>query len=285
MMLHEYKEYQNKYKLPIAILKTRCCEFVSHWHPDFEIAFVLNGTMEASVNGVFFHLQRGEALVCANGDIHSDLNPSPESEVMILMMDQVAFQRAGYPSVGPAAESCIFSDEGKSHEHQLFELLDEICAEYNALDANSVYYLYSGILHIQGILHRYFSRRMFLPPIPGGERDKIRHSLSYLEDNFTNPVTLEEAARQAGMTDTDYSRKFKNVVGIGFKHYLNLLRLRNAEYLLRKGNRSITDVAFDSGFNSIRTFNRVFFDHFGVSPREIYGKSGTELPAAPFSVE
>ena len=56
-------------------------------------------------------------------------------------------------------------------------------------------------------------------------------------------------------------------MGIGFSDFINTLRVEHACELLEKG-RSITDVAFASGFSSIRSFNRLFSRNMGMTPTE-----------------
>ena len=63
------------------------------------------------------------------------------------------------------------------------------------------------------------------------------------------------------------SHMFKERMNIGFTDFINSLRTEHACELLKK-DVSITDVAFSSGFSSIRTFNRVFLENTGMTPRD-----------------
>jgi len=55
-----------------------------------------------------------------------------------------------------------------------------------------------------------------------------------------------------------FSRIFKDISGMNYKTYLNLVRFNKAEIMIKTSNKPITDIAFECGFTSIRTFNRVY---------------------------
>ena len=92
--------------------------------------------------------------------------------------------------------------------------------------------------------------------------------LLYLNSNFQNEITLNSLASTFGYTKSYLSRYFKSCFGIGITRYLNVLRLRNALLLLREEGKTHTFCALESGFNSTRTFYRLFKEEFGCSPTE-----------------
>ncbi|MBO5019498.1 MAG: AraC family transcriptional regulator, partial [Clostridia bacterium] len=63
-------------------------------------------------------------------------------------------------------------------------------------------------------------------------------------------------------------RFFKNMIGISFNRYVINYRLSHACYLLNNTDSSIINCAIDSGFYSIRTFNRNFKTQYGITPEE-----------------
>ena len=69
------------------------------------------------------------------------------------------------------------------------------------------------------------------------------------------------------------SHIFSKEIGISMPEYINTLRIRDAEMLLKKGDMSITDIAFAVGFNSLRSFNRHFYSLTGKTPRQVKGQN------------
>ena len=80
-------------------------------------------------------------------------------------------------------------------------------------------------------------------------------------------LTLASVAHDLGYHPNYLSHLFKSRLRIGFHQYLTLLRLREAVLLMKNENKSITECAFESGFQSLRTFYRAFEAEFGCSPR------------------
>ena len=100
------------------------------------------------------------------------------------------------------------------------------------------------------------------------DRRRAVESASWLESQSAEPVDLEAAAREAGLSPFHYLRVFSRVLGVTPHQYLVRCRLRNAARLLADEDRSITDIALDVGFADLSNFVRSFHRAAGVSPRE-----------------
>ena len=92
--------------------------------------------------------------------------------------------------------------------------------------------------------------------------------LFYINENFRGELSLDALATHFGYTNGYISRYFSACFGVGFSEYLTTLRLKNALVLMNEHRHSVTECAFESGFNSTRTFYRVFRNEFGCSPGE-----------------
>ena len=107
------------------------------------------------------------------------------------------------------------------------------------------------------------------PPVKVNARDRSRavEAALWLQSRSSEPVTLEDAARQAGLSPFHFLRLFSKVVGVTPHQYLLRLRLRQAARLLADESRPVTDVALDVGFADLSNFVRTFRRAAGVSPR------------------
>ena len=94
----------------------------------------------------------------------------------------------------------------------------------------------------------------------------------FVEENLDDSITLARAARVAGLERTYFSAFFRSKTGVGFREWLNELRVARAQELMTEVNYSITEVAFTVGFQDLRTFERAFKRTTGRTPRE-YKKS------------
>ena len=108
----------------------------------------------------------------------------------------------------------------------------------------------------------------------GATSDLSARILSYLGGHYREPLSLEDLANAMGVSRFHISHMFATKFGIGFKEYLNNLRIECAKGLLRSTEMPIAEVSRQSGFENQRTFNRVFNENTGISPRDYrYGKS------------
>src|SRR5436309_14788140 len=80
---------------------------------------------------------------------------------------------------------------------------------------------------------------------------------------------IPRLARVSGVSEAHFARSFKEAFGVPPHRYLLTRRLERATALLRDTNLSITEVAFQTGWNSLGTFGRTFRDVTGESPGEL----------------
>ena len=97
--------------------------------------------------------------------------------------------------------------------------------------------------------------------------DSVRDILSYCAEHYTEAISLDTMAQQLHLSKYYICHVFQQRMNIRFTEFLNKLRANHACNMLKEGF-PITETAFSSGFSSIRTFNRVFRDITGLSPRE-----------------
>lgn len=77
---------------------------------------------------------------------------------------------------------------------------------------------------------------------------------------------LPVVARECGVSEGHLSRLFHHATGLTFREYLTQLRLEHAKALILHGNHGITEIAYDSGFQSVSQFHRTFRKAYGVAP-------------------
>ncbi len=91
----------------------------------------------------------------------------------------------------------------------------------------------------------------------------------YIKNNLTSDdLSQGTMAERAGISRDYFSRIFKNVTGMNYSKWLNMIRLEKASELLTEPGRTLTEVAMLSGFQSIPSFNRVFREEKGMAPGE-----------------
>lgn len=90
---------------------------------------------------------------------------------------------------------------------------------------------------------------------------------------------VHRLARASGVSPAHFARSFKDAFGIPPHRYLLTRRIERAVALLRDTDRPITDIAFDTGWQSLGTFGRTFRDITGDSPRAVRAAAKSSAPA------
>lgn len=101
-----------------------------------------------------------------------------------------------------------------------------------------------------------------------GSNDIIYQTVSYIAAHYTEELTLSKMAHDLGISQSSLSRVFSGTFHTNFNRYLNEARLDYACSLLLHSDHTILDICIRAGFDSQRTFNRVFQERYHISPRE-----------------
>lgn len=88
----------------------------------------------------------------------------------------------------------------------------------------------------------------------------------YARERFREPLALADVARHIGLSPAYFSTLFRRVVGVNWCLYLQQTRIEAARRLLEKSSHRVTDIAFETGFNNLTHFNRVFRKLEGCAP-------------------
>jgi AraC family transcriptional regulator len=98
---------------------------------------------------------------------------------------------------------------------------------------------------------------------------RVLRGRDFLLSSLDERVSLAAAARAACLSPYHFLRVFRDAFGSTPHQYLTQQRLGRARSLLGRGNRSVTEVCLNSGFQSLGSFSSLFRKHFGISPQQV----------------
>ena len=96
--------------------------------------------------------------------------------------------------------------------------------------------------------------------------ERIVRTLAYIQRRLDEELSLQELASVAAFSPFHFHRVFRGLVGESLKEYIRRLRLERAAQRLKRQEESITQMAFDAGFETHESFTRAFTTMFGTSP-------------------
>lgn len=130
--------------------------------------------------------------------------------------------------------------------------------------------------YVQIVLARCIGKMELVEKSCVGSDDLIYRTVSYISGNFRRQFSLEDMARDLGVSKYVLSRVFSKTFHRNFNQYLNDARLSYACTRLVNTSDTILNICLDSGFDSQRTFNRVFKERYKTVPSE-YRKTKDEM--------
>src|SRR5690242_2485935 len=98
------------------------------------------------------------------------------------------------------------------------------------------------------------------------EPSDIRRARQFIQQNYADVMSLTNTARVAGLSRGHFSEKFKRITGMNFVEYVERVRFEHACRRLYGSNERVSEIAFESGFQSLSQFNRVFKKFTGKTP-------------------
>lgn len=232
-----------------------------HFHSNIELCLVLEGEIEVWINDHHRILKQGELSVAWNYDAHAYCTPV-HSRSLSTIIPPVLYQEF-LPLLSNRHTCDPFVTDPVLFE-QIHTWVRSTAACKDELVRKGYVYIILGTL----LNHLRFERDASLadPRLPS-------EMLLYFNEHFREDLTLASAAHALGYHPNYLSHMFKSTLRIGFHQYLTILRLREAVLLMKNEDKSITECAFESGFQSLRTFYRAFQAEFGCTPKEFLSDS------------
>ena len=237
-----------------------------HFHKSFELIFLQKGEMDATVDQKRYHLHAGECLLIPSFVNHSlDVKEGNDCIVIVFSPRYVESAAALFRNNEPA-DYRVRLDEATA---QFF--LRSLAAEPKESGIEGAYALQKpSLLCIKASLYAVFDAFLTQNPMQKKTRDSVlaEQLIEYLESNYQSDFTLTDLAQHLGYSYDYLSRVFNQTFRMNFKTIVNQYRCEQAMHLLCTTQATLADIATESGFQSIRSFNRVFLDTVGITPSD-----------------
>jgi len=255
---------------------TEADDYPRHWHSAAEIIMPLKGGYDVTVSDTLFKLSEHDIIVIPTGDIHEIRAPKTAGERVIFQFDLTLLKTVK----GLAGASFIFykpwhitpADSPELHgvlRPLLLEALNEYRDRPDYYEASIV----AKLISIAVFMAR--KQRVEVPGIFPEQLIKrkahivnFNRCVEYINQHYKDDLPLEYVSGIAGFSKFHFTRWFKQFAGMSFYEYLTQVRIKVAESMLVNSEVPITEIALESGFQSIATFNRVFKNNKNLTPTE-----------------
>lgn len=267
------------FSLPIGVyhgtVKSNSDGF-AHWHKEFEISLIKKGNGRSSVNNEVSYIEEGDIIIVSKENVHfmkSDVDM--DVDTIVFDFDFLSTSSFDYTQVNflnPLFDKkIIFATaikKGERKHDEIKAIVERIITSYEEkkygfqLEIKGLFYQLFYILFSEGYVTRIAEKSA-----KSIQRQiAIKNVLNYIIENYNRELTTEKLAKIVGYSEYHFIRFFKEQTGRTCKDYVNTIRLEKAASLLIDSSLSITEIAFEVGYNDLSYFIKVFRSKYGIPP-------------------
>ncbi|WP_058302105.1 AraC family transcriptional regulator [Gorillibacterium timonense] len=252
----------------------------THWHPEAEFFYVVEGEVLFQVDTDFFPVKAGEAVYLDGGDIHAGYARGDAGcRFEALVIDLAFLASGGFDVVQEQVVLPLIEKKrtfpriirpDSEGERRILDLIGTIMNAYEA-ESPGFEPLVKGCLYLA--LAELAQAGLQVDRSGGGSLDSVKVErlktvIGYIQEHFQRPLRIKELADLLPMSEGQFCRFFKTMTGKTPIEYINSFRIRQATELIRQTDRKLSDIALDTGFDNISYFSKVFRNETGYSPSD-----------------
>ncbi|MDF2906096.1 MAG: transcriptional regulator, AraC family [Herbinix sp.] len=250
-----------------------------HWHDEIELFYLEKGEVEFFIEDKCVPIKEGEAILIPPNLLHMALNTYHKNCCFYaFLFSPVLFSEAYTNStynrfVQPLKYNgrlYIYHFSGDvSWHNELLQLLRQIFLFYNRQDIDTWELGLHGLLF--QLWNLYYNNHMVSIDLSTSYQklnSKLKLSIDYIHEHYTNDLSLDLLARQSGLCKETFCRYFKKLTGESPFTYIIRYRIRKSCELLLNTEMKITQVASQCGFYNISYYNRTFMQYMKCKPSE-----------------
>lgn len=256
-------------------------DYPTHWHNAMEIIMPVEGSLSVTCSSGEYPLEPGQMLFIPPRELHSIRHLSKGGTRFYFLMDISAISTLkGFVGIEAFFSTPLLYDKATSPliYDDIYDILLQIRNEYYRNGEYTELSIQSLILLLFVKIGENHANSVELFPNvrPGKHNEymqRFNQLLEYIDEHYMEDLNLDSIAAMAGFSKYHFSRLFKQYTDFTFCDYLSYRRIKAATKLLSEPDHSITEIAMESGFPSISTFNRLFKAQTGCTPREYRSKN------------
>lgn len=243
-----------------------------HSHPYYEVFYLINGDCTFFIEHNIYKLNRGDLVIVPKGTLHKSTFPvSGMSERFVLCFRDSNLlwldELLGTQIKKETFKAGVISIPDKRREY-VEALMQKMLFESEGQDMLSPAFIKTGLLEL--ILFMIRCQRFEQNVMKEIDVDNrlMQEIATYIYENYEKKLSLDDLSEKFHISKSYLSKKFKTITGLGIKEYIINVRIKNACTLLLETNKSITDIAFECGFNDSNYFGDAFKHSKGMSPNK-----------------
>lgn len=247
--------------------------YATHCHSALEIVTPIDQEFAMMVGNVTYTLQPGDIFLIPSGILHSYLDSKSGARFIYVFKTDFLHSFPGFSYIMSLLTRPVFinNDTFSDIYKEEIGLILKLASDYWQQSPLWEMQIYAGLMSFFSCFGNSCMNHANLESIPLDNQNVsecLDRLFEYVEHHFAEDISLEQAADVAGYSKFYFTRIFKECTGQTFMEYLRSVRISEAEKLLLDNHTPIGTIAFQSGFSSLTTFNRIFRQIKGCAPSE-----------------
>ncbi len=244
-----------------------------HFHPEIEMVYVKGGSGKRHIGNHISYYHSGELVLIGSMLPHfgfTDRLTRNSSETVVQFLDGFGKGIFDLEEMGDIQRLLERAKSGITFHGKTKDRVGEKLEQLNNLDNFSRIVSLLEILQELALSDEYILLNAvgYSFTVEPGDNDRINKVYAFVQANYSRTIPLKEIAEIANMTVPSFCRYFKNISGKNFTKFVNEIRIVQACKLLSDQQLSITNIAFEVGFNNFSHFNRLFKEITGDRPSD-----------------
>ena len=238
-----------------------------HYHLHVELKFVLKGSIEMDFGGETFTVGEGKGIIVFPYQPHGYRDIDSERVCIIQTVPDIntTYKEIFYRK---HPENCIFDiDAIDDSLPALIHTMENFVDKENQMDNPIVSEIKNGYTSV--ILGMILSKLKLIDVHSGSDDDAVYRLINWCWEHYQEPITEKDAAKALFISERTVSRILAERFRTGFRQLINSFRINNAMRLLSSTSVPVSEIAYECGFGSICSFNRVFMEFIGKTPSEV----------------
>ena len=244
-----------------------------HFHPEYEIVCVLNGSGTRHIGNSFSRYENGDLVFIGPNLPHDGfgLNAHGLHEEIVIQIREEVFQQSvvNRPEMAPILPLLERVKYGICFTGSTKEKITRRLKKLLKLSSFEKFIELLNILHMMAISTEYQLLNQDIKISPAITKNNIRlqNIFSYVENHFCEEIKIRKVASIANLSVPSFCNYFRKIMNTTFTDFLNRYRIQRACLLLEK-EKTIYETCFESGFNNVAYFNKVFKQVTKKTPSE-----------------
>lgn len=248
-------------------------EFFWHYHPEFELTLIVKGKGKRLVGDNYEAFGKGDLVLLGPHLPHTwigdDKSKDHYSAVVIQFSREFIDPFLALPEFADIKKMLNRSGSGLYFPLSKNNAVRESIIGLTQLQGVEAI---TGLLNVLQKIAKAKSQQLasaYFQPLKGEENEKrVNKVCQYVQHHFKSNISLTKAASLIHLSESAFCKFFKKASGKTFSDYLNDIRVAHASVLLTETDKPIAAIAYESGFESLTYFNRVFLKKKKTSPRQ-----------------